>query len=520
MAHFLEPDDENLIHLAEESVQVEGLIRLLTRLGKRRDAGFIPFFLRLVEHHQLVDIQELALQSLASLPGVESELKDLFDAGTHDSLRTAIRVVGSTQTHSMIPVLLGYLENQSDFLRIEVIKALGKIPGDSHLTAIEKVLYDAKNPDLVEACLDALAEISSQESVDRLKQFALKTQNRVKALSALEHLVHYYHRWDFPLPMEESEFALGLLKEFIFDRDKNSRKKAYTIAARLVTWDLDLYHRIRELLKDAGSKLRAQSNWDKHEKPLLEKSQKSLNRSFYFLKDALENQEKIISILRQSESANSTRWIENFEKINQLIEISEYPFSSEFYTLLAHTTQKLLPEKTAWRERILLYNIAGFTRDKSLIPLLTTHLKTVSRQARNALIQALNLLGYSMQQIASLNQIKKVLLVEGSGFFRKRLVTILEKMDLEVYSATDVQEVEQIFSKQQPDLLLTEATLKSSGDLIPEIVKWKSSRQNLELIVQTNLRDAESLRPLVALSPRGILFKPFPLDQLKNMIVQ
>ena len=518
IAHFIRPGDTELLKRVGKSTQVDGMMRLLRKVGRRKDSGFIPFFLDMVENHQLVDIQELALQGLADLPGVEVELKRMFEAGTHEALRTGIRVVGSVHAKDFVPKLLGLLEDQSDFVRIEIIRALGKIGDPANLKAIERVLYDARNLELIEACLDAQAEMANDEAIRSLKEFAGKTQNRTKALSALEHLVIYYHRWDFALPPEESEFILKLLTEFVMDKDKDNRQKAYAICSKIITWDLNLFNKLRELLKDATSKVRAQSNWDQREKPFLEKSQKSLNRSYYYLKDALEYQEKIEGMLRRSFQVTGDRWISDVEKIHNAIAANEFPFSPDFYVLLADAVKKNLPEKTSWRELALLFQLAGASREKSLAPILVPWLKTVPKQAYNALVDALNMLEFPMKKIQELNQIKSVLLFEGSGFFRKRLTAFLEGLGLEVTACESVSQVMDCIQTLPPDLVLTEATQTQPGDLISEIVKWKAISPALEIIVQTNLRDPAILKNLDPLKPRGILFKPFALDQLQGMI--
>jgi len=518
VAHFIRKDDQGLLQGIRQSNQVEGLMRLLRRLGKRRDPGFIPFLLELAEKHQLVDIQELALQGLSHLPGVDKHLEQLFEQGTHDATKTAIRVVGAIQEKAFVPKLTGFLENQSDFLRMEVVRALGKIGDPENLKDIEPVLYDAKNQELVEACLDALAEMNEDSAIASLKQFAVTTQNRVKALSALEHLVQYYHRWDFPLPNEESEFTLKLLREFAFQNDKRMRMKAYTISSRVITWDLELYDQLRELLKEATSRMRSQTTWDKNEKPLLEKAQKSLNRSFYFLKDAMENQSKIEEMIRRSEAMKGGRWVETYESVHKLLQSSEFPFNPSFYKVLADTVTKELPERTSWREQAVLFQVAGFSREKRLVETLMPMLKTVPKQALKPLQEALTLLGFNMKQIAEAVQIKSVLVFEGSGFFRKRLVVFLEKMGLVVESCDEPDQVAIMIEEHHPDLLLCEVTHKIPGDLTGKLHEWAKSRPNMELIVQTNLRDKAKLETLVPLNPRGILLKPFPLDQLESMI--
>ncbi|PIE90151.1 MAG: hypothetical protein CR997_07805 [Acidobacteria bacterium] len=523
VACFVKPNDSELLELVASSNQVEGLMVLLKKISKKNDPGFIPFFIGLVENHQLVDVQELALQALADLPEVESAIEEMMNSAHTEELRTGIRIVGSIKSKLFIPRLLKLVEDQSDFLRADVIEALGRIGDPATLGSIETVLYDARNPNLIEACLNAMGEMKNEQATEALKRFSEKTQNREKALSALEHLIRYYHRWDFPLPQEDSESTIELLNEFILGPNKDNRLKSYTAASRVITWDLGLYQKLRELLKEATSKLRAQSNWDKKEKPALEKAQKSLNRSYYFLKDALEYQEKIEGMFRRSRGANDSRWLSEFERVCKTIEQSQFPMSPEFLKKLAERVIEELQQRENWREKALLYRLAGYSRVESLIDVLLVHLKSVPRQARNALMEALNMLGFTMQDITDAVKIKSVCLLEGSRFFNKKLTHHLRNMMLTVSSFDTVEAVEKFLSgtsaEKCPDCLITELTLQNPGDLIPYVEKWRANLPpSLEIIVQTNLREPKRLEKMKQLGIRGLVLKPYPLERLEEVI--
>jgi HEAT repeat protein len=519
LAPYLTPEESQLFPYIIASARVEGLTRLLKSLGKTKNPGFIPFFLRLASEHQLVDIQEMAMQGLSALPQVHDELRQMLNSKEQSQIRTAIRVIGNIQADELASSIIEMLPNSSDFLKMDIIVALGRLRNEVHLPLIQKILEDAKTPNLVTTCLNALGEMKTTAAVTHLRRFAETAQNRQSALVALDHYVRYFYRWDDPLPGDAHESVVRLVHEFGSDRQKEMRIKACQIASRVITWDLSLYQDLRNFFKDRNTVLRKQSNWDRAEMEQVEKSQKSLNRSFYFLKDALEQQERFETSLRKLATFQGGRWIEEAERLVALLEKAEFPLSPDFLGELNQVVKQQLPEKESWREWKCLFKLAGITKQPDLIPLLHTYIKRVPTQARDTLHDALVQLGKSLKEIEKATQIQSVIVLEASNFFRKKLVQFLEGLGLEAVGCETLSEVEKELQRAPRDCMITELTQVQQADLLDDLLRLKSHiKAPMEWILSTNCRDPQTLRKAITLQPKKVLLKPYSFEDLKAQL--
>ncbi len=150
---------------------------------------------------------------------------------------------------------------------------------------------------------------------------------------------------------------------------------------------------------------------------------------------------------------------------------------------------------------------------------LSGRVRDVPVQAKAHLLEALSSQGLSLQEIHDLTSIKKILVLEGSGFYRKRLVKFLNGKGYETQDTDDLDEAAEMVKTNIPDLILTEITFKQECDgaaFTERIAKEFGAR--IILIFSTNTREASVMERIMRLKPKKIFFKPYPLEDLDESI--
>jgi len=134
-------------------------------------------------------------------------------------------------------------------------------------------------------------------------------------------------------------------------------------------------------------------------------------------------------------------------------------------------------------------------------------------------LEALSAQGLSLQEIQDLTSIKKILVLEGSGFYRKRLVKFLEGKGYEIRHTDDLETAQAMVESEIPDLVLTEITFKEPADgagFTEKIAEKFGAR--VILIFSTNTREVSVMERIMRLKPKKIFFKPYPLEDLDEAI--
>ena len=253
----------------------------------------------------------------------------------------------------------------------------------------------------------------------------------------------------------------------------------------------------------------------------MENSVKLLNRSYFFLKEMLEFQKEVSNRCRGYDNPSSTARIGVFEKLTSLLEnnakfiISE---ENEQDIEKAVLTGLELAEGN-WREQNILFNLAGYTTSEKLKEELVHQVKDVVKQSRAALLDALSRMGMSLQDINDLTRIRKVLVLEGSGFMRKRVVKFLDGQGYETKHTDDLDIAYAMIKSEIPDLIISEITLSEPCDgaaFAEKLIGEYGSK--IAWIFSTNHREASIMERVAKLRPKKIFHKPFPFDQLEEAI--
>ena len=518
-AFFVKPSDTALLDATLESHHLDGMTRLLRAL-ERKSSLFTDFFLRVALEHEILDIQEMAMNALSNTEEVFRKVRELLENEKPDIKRTAIRIIGEIKAEPFYNDLTNLLEGQSDIIRVQAIASLGKLGDTRALKAIENVMFDAKSPLLIEAGLEGIALIGGQESVDLLQQFIERTRNKKNAISAVRHLVGSFKSWNQPLPGELGELTLTHLKVWFAEREEDIRLQAYGIAGQIISADAELYNTLKTLFKEAVSRLRAMPSWDKSEMDLVDTTVRTINRNYFFLKDMIEFQKELDARCRNHDHESSSLRVGVFEKLVGILEGTRFPLNeSNTQNLIAVVATGLELAGAVWREQDLLYKIAGLAELTQLKDLLGERIKTVPKQAKANLYEALSCLGLSFEEINMMTSIKKILVLEGSAFYRKRVCRFLSTEGYEVRDTDDVEMGYAMTKSDKPDLIITEITFSEpyeGADFAEKV--FAEYKDQIQFIFSTNLRESAIIERVSKVGPKKIFFKPYPLEDLVSVI--
>jgi len=520
-AFFARPTDIALLDSTMESHQIEGMTRLLRTLERKPGGLFTDFFLKVAMNHEILDIQEMAMQALGDTPEVHTKVRSLLESDSPENKRTALRIIGEIKCTAFKGDMLALLEGQSDIIRIEAISSLGKLGDPEVLQRINDVMYDAKSLVLIEICLRAMAQVGSAEGIVLLQDYSEKTRNKKTAVVAIELLVESYKFWSRPLPVESHETILKHLKTWFEDRDATIRMDAYRIASLIITLELDIYNVLKNMFKDASTRLRAQPTWDKKEMAQVDESLRVVNRNFFFLKDMQEYCKEVSNRCRNHDHESSTTRIAVFEKLISLLESNDkFLNSAENEVELETVVMKGLEmESGSWREQSLLFKIAGFCESEVVKDELVSRIKTVPKQSKTYLMDALAHMGYGLSEIKDLAKISTILVIEGSGFYRKKLVNHLKVNGYQVRDIGDVDLGKAMIQSSVPDLVITEVsfgTEQSGITFFEETIKAYGSR--IQFVFSTNNRERVLMERIIKNKPLSIFHKPYPFEKLDEAI--
>jgi len=145
-------------------------------------------------------------------------------------------------------------------------------------------------------------------------------------------------------------------------------------------------------------------------------------------------------------------------------------------------------------------------------PIREIYQKATGLGLKSAARGALLALGLEEGELNRRAPIRSILVLEPSAFFRKRLAgSLAAREQWELAEAGSRHEAEAILASRPVDLLLTESQ-DADGDLAPWLEQqWQQNRCR-HALVSTSSRDIGDLARSAWVI--GVLFKPYPLDQL------
>jgi DNA-binding NtrC family response regulator len=131
--------------------------------------------------------------------------------------------------------------------------------------------------------------------------------------------------------------------------------------------------------------------------------------------------------------------------------------------------------------------------------------------ARESLVQ----LGLTEAEIERRSPVQSILILEPSGFFRKRLSAALGERGYQVSAAGDRAEAAVTLAQGPVDLLVSES-VDPSGETTTWLEEQWRLRHCREVMLATSSRDLGEV--LEAQWLLGVLYKPFPVEHLLQAI--
>jgi hypothetical protein len=285
--------------------------------------------------------------------------------------------------------------------------------------------------------------------------------------------------------------------------------RAIMATLNLFCFDQNLYARLKDSISDFLFNLRTKGDWDRDSNERVATVVKELGRRSASLGHIAGKEEKVRALV-QSVSPHGPGRAPGLLALREALQDPEFIMRTELaQELAAFVLTECAREEQDWRELARLCEIGGLTRQEALVETLRgIFLQASGLGLRSAAKEALLSLGLDESAISQRPPIKTILLLDGSSFFRKRLMAALAQ-GWEVREAGSRTEAELLLSERPVDLVISEQS-DSLGDLHPWLKLQCETRRCRQVLLSTAARSAHSGEPWLL----GVLLKPYPPEQL------
>jgi hypothetical protein len=483
-------------------------------LGSREEDALAPFFLRAMQD-PIVEVGQQAMHHFGKLPSGFPMVMGMFQSGQLDQIRTALRIFTENGTKAAAGPLMDYLRTDvRDDLLLEGVEALGAVRHAAAAPVLLDLLHDGKPARLQEALVAALAELATPEAGLGLLAKSANLKLPQVLIVALEGLIAAYPAFEHPLPQD----CLEALEQLIFrccdDREgEGQRLRAMLATQNLYCFDQNLYARLKDKFSDYLFDLRTKGGWDREANEQVAALVKELGRRSAILSHIASKEEQVRALLQSVAPKGPTR-APALLTLREALQDPEFILRAELAReLAAFVLQELLRKDQDWRELARLCEIGGLTRQLDLAEPLKEVLHRASGLGlRSAAKESLLWLGLSEADMARRAPIRTILLLEPSGFFRKRLLTALGTR-WEVREAGSRTEAEALLAEQGTDLLISEQA-DAQGDLRLWLQEQWETRRCRHVLLSTAARDTPRGEPWLL----DVLYKPYAPEALLKVL--
>ena len=489
--------------------------RYLNALGNREDDRLTPFFVKAMQD-PIVEMGQLASHHLCKLPSSFQVLMDMFRSGTLDQKRAAIAVFRENRSHLAAEPLLEFLRSEGhDALLVDAADAIAAIGYPGSAPVLLELLHDGKPLNLQIALARALKQLKTAEaSLGLLAKAPALKQPQVLIL-ALEGALAGFPGYDQPLPLEQLPAFVQLVERCCDEREgEGQRFRAIFAAQDLYVFDRQVYERLKDRFSDYLFDMRTKEAWDRDNNDRVALVVKELARRSESLGQLAQKEAAIQGQIQRLPAAGPKR-VEGLLALREALQDPELILRPEIALTLATLVQGLLGSPAAeWRETAHLCEIGGLTRHAELLaePIREIYQRATGLGLKSAARLALLALGLAEEDLNRRGPIRSILILEPSGFFRKRLASSLAGQgQWELEEAAGREEAEAVLARRPVDLVLTE-TKDAAGDLAPWLARQWSANRCRYAILSTANRDLGELSqaPWVI----AVLFKPYPVEQV------
>jgi hypothetical protein len=514
---LLPPDRTDLLEELLADPDMNRREQYLDALGAREDDALTPFFIKAMLD-PIVEVGQVAIHHLGKLRSSFPALMAMFESGNADQIRQAIGVFRENHTHLAAEPLLAFMQKEGhDLLLADAADAIAGLGYASSAPVLLALLHDGKPLNLQLALAQALKHLGTREaSLGLLSRAAALKQSQVLIL-ALEGALRAFPGYDRPLPEDQLPAFLQLLDRCCDEREGEGQKLRAVLATQdLYVFDRKAYEQLKERFSDYLFDMRTKETWDRDSNDRVAAVVKELTRRAESL-GALAQKE--VAIKGQIEQLPplppGPKRVEALLALREGLRDPALIIRPQLAAPLAELVlaQLRVPAKD-WRETAHLCEIGGLTHrgDTLIEPIRQVYQRATGLGLKSAARTALLTLGLEEGDLDRRPPIHAILVLEPSGFFRKRLMSFLATQNRwELEEAGNRQEAEAVLARRPVDLLLTESQ-DAEGELGPWLEQqWTRNRCQLALVSTANRDVGELARAPWVL---GTLYKPYALDQV------
>jgi CheY-like chemotaxis protein len=487
--------------------------KYLDALGTREDDALTPFFLKAMED-PIVEVGQKAIHHLGKLPSSFPALMAMFETGQQDQVRWAIRVFGENRTRMAAEPLLAFVQKEArDVLVVEAVEAIEAIGYAGSAPVLLELLHDGKPLNLQIALAAALKELGTREASLGLLAKAPNLKQAQVLILALEGSLTAFPGFDRPLPLDALPDYLRLFERCCDEREgEGQRMRAILASQDLFVFDRPAYIHLKDRVSDVLFDMRTKETWDRESNDRVAVVVKELGRRGDGL-GLLAQKEAGIQAQIQKIPGKGPKRVEALLTLRDTLSDPELIIRPELAQGLAELVLGMLGAPGAeWRETAHLCEIGGITRQASLVePIREIFQQATGLGLKSAARASLLALGLAESDLNRRSPVRSILLLEPSGFFRKRLAQALADGRREVVEAGSRTEAAALLEARTVDLVITESK-DAEGDLGPWLEEFKGRDRFRYALLSTANRDIGALRrnPWVI----GALFKPYPNEQV------
>ena len=315
------------------------------------------------------------------------------------------------------------------------------------------------------------------------------------------------------MPLDVLPEFLKLFERCCDEREgEGQRLRAILATQELFAFDRGAYLHLKDRIGDFLFDMRTKETWDRESNDRVAAVVKELARRGEALGLLAQKEAGILAQIKRIPVPGPRR-AEALLGLRETLLDPELIIRPELARNLADMVLDMLQTPNAeWKEVAHLCEIGGLTHQEDLLdPIREIHLHATGLGLKSAARTALLALGLPESDLNRRAPVRSILILEPSGFFRKRLANALANGLLELEEAGSREEAEAILERRTVDLILTESK-DAAGDLGPWLQEVRRRDRFRYALLSTSNRDIGPLRgyPWVI----GALFKPYPSEQV------
>jgi hypothetical protein len=513
-AEILDDEDQAQRDLMLASFNYRWREEGITVLGEQRRAELLPFFLKAMAD-PIVDNAQLAIRYIGKLPGAYEAAMALFNSGKVDQIERALEIFSLNAMVDAGPVLLARLDQvEREDLKIHVIGCLGDLHYQPAIQPLIHLMRGGQSPRLQRAVAESLMAFDTPEAAQGLLQKALEVRSPEIQLLALDALARIRPDFHQGLTAEEGLLAEQVL-EACFEEGATYRFRAILATQKLWTHDRSWLERLETRVGEVVAEQRKRPTWNRDQQQAVAAAMRELARKQRELGQLVASANRVRELIM----AYAPGEARSAGILEALVSVMEVP--SVFLGFEAKAELEALLASEFFRPDLDVASLPWLCRLVGKIPgtefqdrLRDLHHRSGGQSfLHQACAAALLKQGYPEDRLTILSPSQDILIMDPSGFFRKRLTAFLQGR--RVREATDRQDAEAQMWKDPADILISE-TSDVSGDLQTWFETIWRKRCIRQVILSTASRSLLNLEDLPWIA--GILFKPYPMEDLLALL--